>query len=78
MSAGRLYAVQVREPGMKRWEFLAGGGQLTASPVHAAVTPRAVARKVASMIEARYPDTRARAVRSGAGRIRSRPVRRDR
>ena len=78
MSAGRLYAVQVREPGMKRWEFLARGGQLTASPVHATVTARAVALEVASMIMAKYPDTRARVVRSGAGKVRSCPGRRDR
>jgi hypothetical protein len=60
-----MYAVKVKEPGMKRWAFLATGGHLTTRRVHAQVAQRADATAVAVIIARKYPDTRAKVVRLG-------------
>jgi hypothetical protein len=61
--AGDLYAVKIKEPGMKCWEFLGSGGRLTTRRVHAQMGPKARAEEVAARIAAKYPDTQAKAVR---------------
>jgi hypothetical protein len=60
--ACKPYIVKIKEPQMKQWAFLGCGGLLT-DRAHATPAPKAQARDIAARLAARYPDTRAKAVR---------------